>query len=439
MIWALEIIFFKDIYENIKINEIKDVGSQVVENYDVDNLDALLQISFEKECNIIVFNVSGDVANILFSSSRISDIGALSLSISNMLTELGTKTQTTYIQDDRASYTTVTFAQVATVNEETIYFYVNAAITPVTSTVEVLTLLLIIATSIGFLITLIMSIIFSKKISQPIMQIASSAKQLSGGNLEVNFNNKEYDEVAELSNTLNYAIAEIKKSEDLQKDVIANVSHELRTPLTMIKSYAELIDDFSGDDKEKRTEHIKIILEETDRLEYLVNDILDLSKLQAGTMVYTKEDFNLSETLTKFEKYYTKKYRPQGYQFIFKYPKTVTINADKKRIEQVIINLINNAINYSGDNKSIEITLVKVKNKNLYHLQIKDHGIGISKENQKQIFDRHFRSTNASRVIAGSGIGLSIVKQILNYHNFEFGVNSELNVGSTFFIDFPVS
>ena len=118
--------------------------------------------------------------------------------------------------------------------------------------------------------------------------------------------------------------------------------------------------------------------------------------------------------------------------------KNVFINADYKRIEQVVMNLLNNAINYSKDNKHIIIELKKHE-ENIYKLSIIDHGIGISKENLPHIFDRHFRATNAKRVNVGSGIGLSIVKQILDAHGLQFGVKSEENKGSSFYIYFKTN
>ena len=240
--------------------------------------------------------------------------------------------------------------------------------------------------------------------------------------------------MAQLSSTLNYSISEIKKSEEIQKDVIQNVSHELRTPLTMIRSYTELLQDFSGDDPVKRKEHLQVISEQTDRLENLVKDMIDLSKLQAKTMVFNKTEFDLSESLKGLEDNYKTRYEKEGYKFNFRIAKNIKINADKQRIEQVILNLINNAINYSKDNKNIQVNLKKENNHAI--LEVIDHGMGISEKDLSQIFQRHFRSTNSQHTTAGSGVGLTIVKEILDYHGYKINVKSKENEGSTFTVEF---
>jgi signal transduction histidine kinase len=163
--------------------------------------------------------------------------------------------------------------------------------------------------------------------------------------------------------------------------------------------------------------------------------MLDLSKLKSGLTEYNFETFNLSAMLENLQEVYTTQHFANGFTFKLKSIQNVYIKADYKRIEQVIMNLLNNAINYSKENKEIIIEL-KQQTSNTFRLSIIDHGIGIAKENLSQIFDRHFRATNAKRVAVGSGIGLSIVKQILDAHKFEYGVISEEGKGSTFYINF---
>ena len=268
--------------------------------------------------------------------------------------------------------------------------------------------------------------------------MANKAKQLTESNKNVKFNSNDYAEVKQLSDTLNYALGELQKTDAIRKEVLANVSHELKTPLTMIKSYTELIKDISGDNPEKRKEHLDVIYREAERLDYLINDMMDYSKLESGLMSYEKSTFNLADVLKEFKAAYSQKF--EDFKISLSTPKSVLIHADKKRIEQVITNLLNNAINYSTTKKEINIRLRKVPNsENQYKLEIVDHGMGISKENLDKIFDRHFRTTSAKRATIGSGIGLSIVKSILTYHNFEFGAKSEENKGSTFYIIFTTS
>ena len=433
LIWLLEIILFQPIYKKIQTNQVNNVNNEIVKNYPNYEFDDYIKLSIKNNCNILIFKIVGNNANIIINTTRNVDNIELNLIINELIKNLGTKTTTTY-QSTSKGYDTINVGEVGSFNEENIYFYTGAVLTPINGVIQVSTIILLIITLVSLAIAIVVSIILSKKISKPIQNISNEAKKLSTGDLDISFNEKGYNEIEDLSNTLNYSIEEIKKSQKLQKEVIQNVSHELRTPLTLIESYAELINDFSGDNPKKRKQHTDIILEESKKLESLINDMLDLSKMQANTIEYNMEEFNLSKSIEKFETFYKNKYK--DFNFKFSYPKNCNVYADQKRIEQVMINLINNAINYSQkDNKKIIVSLKKIE-ENEYKFSVQDFGIGISKEDQKQIFDRHFRSISAKRAVAGSGIGLTIVKEILNYHKFEYGVESEINKGSTFYFVF---
>ncbi len=437
--WILEVVFFDTIYHSIKVKEVERTLAQTIEYYHEEDGDALFELSVTSDCNIVIFTTTVTETetsySFKFNSSRITDPIELTNTIRFLVEALDGRDSVRY-EDDRFDDDQVLIVgqKESVEGSEPIYYYVSSVVTASAYTTNVIVYLLLIIMSISLVVTVVISYLSSNVLSKPIRQIADQAKQLNAGNLDVKFDNREYKEISELSDTLNYAIAEIQKGENLRKEVMANVSHELRTPLTMIKSYAELINDISGNDPEKRAEHIKIILEETDRLEYLVNDIMDLSKLQAGSISYNFERFNISESLEKFEKFYKEKFT--DFQFTFEYPKRVYVFGDKKRLEQVIINLLNNAVNYSQDEKSITVKLYKVHGEKIHRLEVIDKGVGISKEEQKYIFDRHFRATSSKRAVTGSGIGLSIVKEILNYHHCKFGVISDVGKGSTFYFEF---
>jgi len=439
LIWLLQVLSYDKLYQMIKTNEVESVNNEISQYYDENNLEGILELSNSTGCTCIIFTVeeseSGQYASITFSTARTTDLQRLGSALSEMLTKLGTDSIVEYTSES-GGYTTLTYGQVKVINEENVYIYSNAIVSPTDSTVEVLSFTLVIITTVGLLVTLLLSIFLSKNISKPIMEISEQAKKLSNGNLDITFHASGFSEVQQLSDTLNYSIGEIKKGQDIQKEVIQNVSHELRTPLTVIKSYTELLQDYSGEDIQKRQEHLKIISEETKRLETLVNDMLDLSKMQMATMTYSDENYNLSESLAKFAKHYEREFTSKGYAFKFSYPKKVMINADKVRIEQVLTNLINNAINYSKEDKNITVRLFKIPNSKTYELDVIDKGMGISKQDQEKIFDRHFRSASSKRAVAGSGMGLAIVKQILEHYNFEYGVESELGKGSKFYIKF---
>ena len=285
-------------------------------------------------------------------------------------------------------------------------------------------------------VAILISFYISRMLSKPIDNITLKAKRLADGNFDVEFEESSIYEIDELSKTLNYLKEETSKTDEFRRDLMANVSHDLKTPLTMIKAYAEMVRDISYKDKKKREENLNVIINESDRLNVLVNDILELSKIQSNQNELNKEDFDLVLELKDILTRYDILKEQEGYDIILKTPKKVLINADRKRISQVLYNLINNAINYTGDDKKVYVNIID--NKKYYHIEIKDTGKGIDKEDIKHIWDKYYKKDkNHKRNVVGTGLGLSIVKNILVSHNFNYGVESKKNEGSTFYFDIP--
>ncbi len=303
-------------------------------------------------------------------------------------------------------------------------------ITPGSAVISLLKRNTYIITAILIVISLILSIITSRSIGKPISTITNSAERLAKGEYNTHFDGGKFSETRQLAKTLNYASAEISKIDELQRDLIANISHDLRTPLTMIKAYAEMIRDLSGDRKEKREEHLKIIIDETDRLALLVNDMLDLSKLENGSQTLNYSTFDINSKLKDIIERYKGLSSASGYTIHFDNTEKAIVKCDMVKIEQVIYNLINNAINYTGEDKQIFIEQ-SVDNEYV-KISIRDTGKGISEENMHQIFDKYYRCEKTKREVVGTGLGLSIVKAILKKHNFPFGVQSTIGVGTTF-------
>ena len=310
------------------------------------------------------------------------------------------------------------------------YMLINATLEPVGSTVEILKKQFIIVTGILVIIGIALSVIISKSIAEPIINITKSADRLAKGDYSAEFDGGNYKELQQLANTLNYASTEISKVDMMQRDLIANVSHDLRTPLTMVKAYAEMIRDLSGNNPAKREEHLNIIIEETDRLALLVSDMLDLSKLENGNLKLNCSEMNVTAKIREIVDRYRGVSEKNGYTITFTPDEEVTVSCDIVKIEQVIYNLLNNAINYTGDDKKVFIR--QINEKNYVKIEVTDTGDGISEENIKLIFDKYYRSKNHKREVVGTGLGLSIVKAVLKLHNYPYGVQSTLGEGSTF-------
>ena len=216
---------------------------------------------------------------------------------------------------------------------------------------------------------------------------------------------------------------------------MANVSHDLKTPLTMIKAYAEMSTDIHSNNKEKQKEDMDIIISEVDRLTILVEDILNLSKMQSNIDSLNIEEFDLISLCNKILKKYKLYQETENYKFIFNHnEKEIIINADKKKLEQVIYNLLNNAINYTGKDNLITLNINKNKEKIL--IEIIDTGKGIKDEDIPYIWDRYYKNKKKhKRNLIGTGLGLSIVKNILELHNYKYGVKSKINEGTNFYFE----
>lgn len=311
--------------------------------------------------------------------------------------------------------------------------FIDASLAPIGSTVEIIKEQFVFITLITFFIALFITMLLSARLSGPFTHITASAHRLAAGEYTTRFESGSYLEIDQLANTLNYAATEISKVEDLRNELIANVSHDLRTPLTMIKAYAEMIRDLSGDNPQKRGEHLEVIISEADRLSELVSSLMELSKLQSGNMSLQREWFSCNEFLNNVMSKYDLLAEQKGFEFVLETDEDVKIYADYSKLEQVMYNFINNAVNYSGDSKKI---IVRQRNMpSAIRIEIRDFGVGIEKEKLPLIFDRYYRDERTKRDVVGTGLGLSIVKEILELHNFRFGVSSEVGNGSTFWFE----
>lgn len=282
-------------------------------------------------------------------------------------------------------------------------------------------------------IGIIFSFFLSKTITKPILKIIKSARELEKGNYDVKFNGGNVAELCELADILTVSAVEMKNIDELRKDLIANVSHDLKTPLTMIKAYAEKVRDLSYKDKEKREKDLNVIIEESERLNGLVNDLLDLSKLESGTSKLEIEEYNLIDQIKDVLKRYEILEEQKNYHIELNIPnERIIIKADRNRMDQVFYNLINNAIEHTGEDNRV---IISVRTRpHHYTISIQDTGKGISKEEMPLVWNRFYtKKKNHKRNIVGTGLGLSIVKTILERHNFEYGIDSKLNEYTRFY------
>lgn len=313
------------------------------------------------------------------------------------------------------------------------YLLINSPLEPVESYVDFILNQYLYMTIIVVIIALLLAFLLSRRISSPIIKMKNEAIKLADGNYNLDFESDSFSEINDLANTLDDATKKLSKVNDLRQDIVANVSHDIKTPLTMIKAYAEMIKDISGDNPEKREEHLNVIIKETEYLDRLVNDMSELSKLQSGNIELNKTNFDLKETVEDVISLLKQMIDEKNIKIINN-TKSVTIYADEIKISQVIYNFLSNALKYSLENTNVEIKIIDSEDK--VRLEVIDEGDGISEEALPYIWDRYYKIDKSfKRNINQTGLGLAIAKAILEAHNASYGVESTLNVGSKFYFE----
>lgn len=435
-LWIFQILFLNSYYKLYKSKELESVIDNVIKVYKVSDYETQLDdLSRNHEiCIEIVNNDKTKYLSVIYNKGCIGS--------ENIKDSLSYKQD--FIKSDqiKKNYTIIN----PRYKNETLiygiklddsnYAFISASLVPLDTTITVLKNQFIYVTILVIMLSLVVSYFISKKISNPIIKMNKEAKKLAKGDFEASFEtNVSILEINELSETLEYTKNELSKTEELRRELMSNVSHDLKTPLTMIKAYAEMIRDVTYKSKDKRNQNLNVIIEETDRLNILVNDILELSSIQSGTQKLNLEEFNINELITTIAKRYDIYEQQDKYKFELNLLKNDTkVFADKKRIEQVMYNLINNAINYTGKDKKIVINLIDMTDS--IKIEVKDTGSGIDEKELKNIWDKYYKIDKThSRSNNGSGIGLSIVKNILINHSFEYGVTSKKGKGTTFYFE----
>ena len=278
---------------------------------------------------------------------------------------------------------------------------------------------------------LIIALAISRVICSPLEKMSRSARRLARGDYSEQFVGGGYKEAEQLAEALNFAAEELAKTDNLQRELVANISHDLRTPLTMIKGYGEVMRDIPG---ENNPENIQVIIDETERLTELVNDVLDLSKIRSGTRKPETETFDLTETVRAVLTRYEKLTERDNYSINFSADESVYVTADRTMILQVVYNLVNNALNYTGEDKRVSIDQSVWDNR--VRISVIDTGNGIAEEDIPYIWDRYYKVDKVhTRAMVGTGLGLSIVKGILEAHGAAYGVESKVGEGSNFWFE----
>lgn len=449
IVFLFQIVLLQPMYEANKIKSIETVGSFVEKFIEDERLDEFVDyMQSQSDTCIMVYQSSSSGG----MQGSIGNRGCMISSITNserakfVTKAIGSKNHSYLARvtnnssdfgvdgDQGDNFDTIVYTKIVNAADYSSIIMVSGNITPLNATTETLASQMRYIALFMIVAVAILTLLMYRHIAKPIIGITSNAKQLPQGKYTIDPKTNRYKEAADLNNTLVQAANDIQKADKAKRDLISNVSHDLRTPLTMIGGYGEMMIDLP---EEKTDENIQVIVDETKRLNALVNDLLDMSRLQDGRIVLHKEVFDISALLkTQLQKYDV--YRMQeGYTIESKLLDTIYVNADKIRIEQVINNFLNNAVNYGGEAKHIIVR--EIKKENVVRIEVQDFGEGIDPEDLDNIWDRYYKVDKEHvRVANGSGIGLNIVKQLLELHGVPYGVKSSKGKGSTFYFEMPI-
>ena len=441
VIWIFQVVLLNRFYENSKLEEFSETEKLISDSFNGEESlkRAVLSRSAETHTCIRVFKISNGVAENIADADvnmgcYLHHVSGKSLyQLYEQAAENG-GSFTKRIAPSKDPSNALTTIKVSLAEDSQGNRYVimqDSELVPLSATVKTL------EKQFGWIMcmlimgALVMALILSRLICVPMEKMSRSARRLAKGDYDVNFSGGGYREAEELADALNYAAEELAKNDDLQKELVANISHDLRTPLTMIKGYSEVMRDIPD---ENTPENVQVIIDETERLTELVNDMLDLSKIRAGTRKPEFEVFDLTETVGAVLQRYEKFKERENFIIIFEKTDGIAVKADRTMIVQVVYNLVNNALNYAGEDRTVIIRQTVIGDK--VRISVTDNGSGIAKEDLPYIWDRYYKVDKVhKRAVVGTGLGLSIVKGILESHGAIYGVESEIGKGSTFYFE----
>ncbi len=470
MVWVFQIFLLDVFFRSIKKNEMRDAAQNLIEVLETDHLknQAFSEAVDHSLCVMVyrvredsveqVANVDATGSNVIMSLSN-EQIGGLYQKAQqnggscfsriafggqevNDSADVGALFDRFEINDAGGRPTRVPSRNVrmvylkltTTPAGEQYLILLDTSMYPLDSTVDTLSTQFFWIGTIVLILAGITVFVLYRRITEPLIRMNESAKLLAQGKYDVDFMGDGYLETYELAETLNYASHELSRVDTLQKELIANISHDLRTPLTMIKGYSEIMRDLPG---ENTPENMQVVIDETTRLSELVNDLLDLSKLRSGGITPSVESFDLTAVIRQVMHRYDTLIKHRGYRVSFNAPHSVWVSADRSMILQVVYNLINNAVNYTGSDKTVTVT--QTISKQTVRISVTDTGEGIDPEEIPNIWDRYYKVDKVhKRAMIGTGLGLSIVKEILEHHGAAYGVESVVGHGSKFWFELPL-
>lgn len=280
---------------------------------------------------------------------------------------------------------------------------------------------------------LVLGLVVSRRVTRPIIRLSNQARELALGDTGTVFEEQSYREVAVLADGLNLARQQLDAADELRREMAATLSHDLRTPLTMIMGYAEAMRDLPG---ENTAENIEVILEETRRLARLVEEVMEQSKRETPLGELRLERYDYGAAIRRGVERYGAFTADQGYVIEYRGPKRVMVRADRLKVSRVVYNLLNNAAEHGGEGGPVTVTVEQQGDRVV--TRVSDRGRGIPPEEQQRIWSMYY-SYSETEGRAHVGLGLAIVRRIMDLHGMSCGVESRAGQGSTFWFTLPLA
>ena len=425
LLWLVQAVFFKDSYLNARVDAISRALKDAVPAGDADyqELEASLNVS------LLAVDSAGGV---IYMSQGLPMRGLLTRQLPELM-QSSAEGEVQYLQTDSQD---TRYALLGQAKAEG-YIFAVFSLVDVGEASRLLLQQLWIITAVLLAAALVLAVVLSRMFSRPIVRVTRAAKHMAEGKYDVALPVGTRDEIGQLTATLNELGSELKKTEDLRRELIANVSHELRAPLAIIQGFAETVRDVTWPDEEKRTAQLTMISEEAARLSRVVTDILDYSRLQSGVDKISVSDFPGNPALREIASRYEIEAGKKGVAIQFVCPE-ITLRFDPGRFTQVVGNLLGNAIHHAADASTIHIRCEQAEGG--AKISVENTGQPIPEGELERIWDRYYRApqTGGEKSV-GTGLGLSIVKSILIQHNVPFGVSSDEEHTVFWFMTLPIA
>lgn len=435
LIYLFQTTFLDDFYSKSKINTIENVANKISNSIASNKLeDVIDETSMSSEVCVRVVSTNPK-HNVVKACTLSSLDNHIINSIANETNANGGQKlfdKFKYRGIDMETNDIYIFAKLVQTSTENTMVLVSSMITPLSATISTLKSQYLWIVMIVVVMAVLLALLLSRFIVKPLSNINDESKNLAKCEYDgeaFNFVSKEFDE---LNQTLVKANEDILKADIAKKELLGNVSHDLRTPLTMIVGYGEMIRDIKEENNE---ENINVIIDEAKRLSTLVDDLIDISKLETNNIELHKERVSINKVLENVYHQYAKYCESQNVSFELKLIDDIEVEIDEHRIKQILYNFINNAF-YYNDKRQQRIVLGCEIVDDKHRVYVYDNGKGIAPENIDNIWDRYYKvNEEHKRQHIGSGIGLSLSRQLLIAHNINYGVESVEGEYSKFYFD----